>query len=449
MRFLQLFAMTACILVAVSCRKQQSQSTDPIISAHAYFDQFLADDKAAMNSQNHRALFLKELDWSHASVEHFSTVDAIVVPIIISEKVFVSTKSVSNAAFKLDDLMKVIIVRKGDGFYKPFLMTFLPDSMNSTGAPSGTMLLEDWHGNTIRPAVTVGKSSNSGADPSKTVDSYTTIQTCIEIDGYNYSVNDPDDGEYWTETSCSSYGYYVYNPVLVDITAAQLLSLTQYVTTTSYHLIIPPPGNPISDIGTYFACFTNGSSIDHTYSVQVCVDQPIPGSREAWGFSSSGSSGSSSGDNPVNTGHSFLIFSENSQGYIISRSVGFYPSCSVAPISLMQSCQGVLNNDQVHDYNISLTVNLTSDQFFKMLNYAALGNNPGFYYNLNTNNCTTFVIRALSAGGISLPATVGSWPNGAGNDPGDLGEDIRKMLLTSKMTRNTVDSPHPNTGSCD
>lgn len=151
----------------------------------------------------------------------------------------------------------------------------------------------------------------------------------------------------------------------------------------------------------------------------------------------------------INTGHTFLILTENDQGNIISRNVGFYPSGIVVPTTTGAFSQGVLGDDESHIYNISLTVTVTSAQFFNILNFISLGNNPGFYYNLNTNNCSTFAINAMGAGEVSLPSTRGSWPGGSGNDPGDLGQDILGMSLSPNMTRNTVEKLHPNVGSCN
>ena len=54
------------------------------------------------------------------------------------------------------------------------------------------------------------------------------------------------------------------------------------------------------------------------------------------------------------------------------------------------TAQGQLNDDEGHDYNVSLTISVDNGQFFNILNYIALGNNPGFMYNLNKDNCTTF-----------------------------------------------------------
>jgi hypothetical protein len=177
------------------------------------------------------------------------------------------------------------------------------------------------------------------------------------------------------------------------------------------------------------------------------VSQPVPGSRTPW-TTANGPSGSSANDNPVNTGHTYLVFSEIFSGYSIVRNVGFYPQTLVTPWT--PSSQGQLNNDANHAYNISLTVTVDNGQFFNMLNYVEQGNNVGYDYNLSTNNCTSFSLHTLDAGGVILPSTVGTWPGGGfGNDPGDLGEDIRGMQLSSNMTRSTVYNSHPNLYTCN
>ena len=97
---------------------------------------------------------------------------------------------------------------------------------------------------------------------------------------------------------------------------------------------------------------------------------------------------------------------------------------------------------------VALEVSMTNSQFFSILNFIAQTNNPSFQYDLNSNNCTHFALNALASGGINLPRTNGSWLNGAGLNPGDLGEDIRAMALGSNMTRSTANAYHPNAGTC-
>lgn len=149
----------------------------------------------------------------------------------------------------------------------------------------------------------------------------------------------------------------------------------------------------------------------------------------------------------MDVGHTFLIFSETYGSTTITRNVGFYPTGMVNPA--YRSSQGKLNNDEGHTYNISATFTVNNAQFFTMVAYSERGNVPGFMYNLNTENCTSYALHTLSQGGLFLPSTIGTWLNGMGNDPGDLGEDIRQMASLANMTKSTVENFHPNMGNCN
>jgi hypothetical protein len=72
-------------------------------------------------------------------------------------------------------------------------------------------------------------------------------------------------------------------------------------------------------------------------------------------------------------------------------------------------------------------------QFFNAVNFVSQGNTPGYLYNLNTNNCTTFVINAAAQAGMTLPSTIGTWLDGSGNDLGDLREDLRTGNIPGMM----------------
>jgi len=163
-----------------------------------------------------------------------------------------------------------------------------------------------------------------------------------------------------------------------------------------------------------------------------------------------GASGSSSASgNPIDAGHAFLILTENYGGTTITRNVGFYPATNVSPSN--SSSQGSLNDNELHSYNISGSFTVNNAQFFNILNYVTQANNAGYLYNLNSNNCTTFVINSLAQAGIYLPRTMGTWLGGAGDDPGDLGEDIRNNNIPG-MAVNTAGgttSSHYNQGQCN
>jgi hypothetical protein len=214
----------------------------------------------------------------------------------------------------------------------------------------------------------------------------------------------------------------------------------------SVNIVILPPTNPILNLPEYLKCFTNVGGTDHTYTVTICVQQPVPGSRTPWKFTDGGPIGSSGEQNIVDVGHTFLVFTETYGNTTITRNVGLYPSGGVKPSSPISP--GVLNNDEVHNYNISATFTVTSANFFLMLNFLQRATEPGFNYNLNGENCTSFALQTLAQGGINLPNTIGAWFQGSGCNPGDLGEDIRHMTPLSNMTESTITGYHLNAGKC-
>jgi hypothetical protein len=148
----------------------------------------------------------------------------------------------------------------------------------------------------------------------------------------------------------------------------------------------------------------------------------------------------------VSAGHAFLILSQWDMVGRITRNVGFYPKTPVSPFS--PATQGQLSNDDEHEYDISLTIEMDNSKFFTLLDFISHGNDPGYNYDLNSNNCSSFAIRAIRSTGINLPFNPGTWPNGGGFNPGDLGEDIRTMNLQPGMTKTTEKTSHPNWGIC-
>ena len=453
---LSLFAAGLALLF-FGCVKNQSKNestSDLITKVHAFFDKTIVASGKTMNADNYRANQPKSLLWDQATLTHLSGIDVVSVPIAYRNNLYVSFKTTPNQLYRLNDITSLVITRDSSNLFHAAVVTFVPDSSSRQNKPGGLFFVEDWEGITIygpvhtSPQIDNAIAAPTAASDSKEADYTQSIQVCNEIDGYNYSPDDPDGGIAWSETSCTTYGFAAQDPAAgIPVSRLGSLPVSRYL--PPLEVIVSPPTSAISDIVDYMKCFTNGPTPGHTYSVQVCVDQPDPGTRQAWGLTADGAAGTSAAGNPVNVGHTFLTLTENDQGNIITRNIGFYPSTFVFVTSNLVASQGILGNDQSHTYNISLTITVSSSQFFNILNYAELGNNMGFIYNLNTNNCTTFALNALAAGGISLPSTQGTWPGGAGNDPGDLGEDIRNMPLSSNMTRNTVENDHPNVGTCN
>ncbi|MCK6612233.1 MAG: RHS repeat-associated core domain-containing protein [Bacteroidia bacterium] len=152
------------------------------------------------------------------------------------------------------------------------------------------------------------------------------------------------------------------------------------------------------------------------YKMTVHVDQPgTGGDRDSYEISLDG----------VDVGHTFITLEKiNDDGTITKQTFGWYPSAELNPMGGEIQSKGVIMNDEGHQYDASKTFNLTEEQFNKTLDYVK--QQDGKDYNLDTYNCTDFGQGCSNAGGNKLPDTQGSWPGGAGSNPGDLGEDLKK-----------------------
>ncbi|HLY68737.1 MAG TPA: hypothetical protein VKR53_03340 [Puia sp.] len=459
-------------LFFISCKKQESSTLREegltIAKAKHFFSGLAVPaettEAVASAQRNARKQLAKIPLWNKAYTIKLAGIPSVMVPVQYASPLYLTGNFSGQKAWLADDITRLLVYTDRQNNYHANLLTYFPDSDYSAGgAFTGIIFVDDWSGDAITkykigkdhsvsqwdgnlPPLTPASAIGTDAvhDPDLTV----IVSTCTTIYGYNYSADDPENGYAYTED-----GGCVYNIISSDDGAGTgygggsgLASAgtagggsSGFLSST---VIIASGNNIIGNIKDYDKCFTNTGGTGFTYSVTVCVDQPVPGTRETWGLTPSDASASA---NPIDVGHVFMVFTEKSPAGVVTRNIGLYPSGSVSPSS--PSSGGQLNNDASHGYDISLTVSATSEQFFNMLNYVA--QNATAPYNLNSNNCTSFTLHTLYAGDIYLPATVGTWPGGSGNDPGDLGEDIRSMTLSAGETRNTVSDSHPNLGTCN
>jgi len=476
--FLLLLVLGTSLFIA--CRKDQNNanpkpSTEEIIeSARTYFENTL-QHSMYQSTGILRVDAAKTVNWQTAKVLSLSGQPAVVVPVIYQENLFIKSNISGENVFSLNDIAHLVIYKDQNKSYHIELVTAFPDSTalkNNAQKFTGIIFIENWEGqrfhqykfNTDGAILTYnnqyamrGKASEISSSQSP-IQTDMVVTTCYMIYGYNYSSGDPHGGYAWSESGGCTYMYIpdnlgggsggaggsgggggglsgsAYGPI------GRLSSVTTGVAT------VTRGPNIIGNIQDYLKCFTNVGGTDHTYTVTVCVDQPVPGTRIPWRLQN-GPNASSAANNPVDVGHTFLIFSESYGGNTTTRNVGFYPRTGVNP--WYPSDQGQLNNNEGSGYNISLTLTITNAQFFNMLNYVSQGNSSGYNYDLNTNNCTTFAIKALQAGSVNITSQIGIWFKGSGYDPGDLGEDIRNMSLSSNMERSTMTGSHPNIGKCN
>ena len=447
MRKTILFLLPFCLLACEKKVSSLSGSGNLISQAQIFFSDSIANRGQAVN---YRAEQARSVQWDLAQVIPLKKGQGVLAPIVYSEPMMVKANFSGEFYFHLNYLTQLLVFKYADSAEKALVITSFPDSnffKNPNGKFTGIKFIEDWQGHPVSKLLYGADGTiKKYVEMTKEVAALEVIETCYTISGYNYSADDPDNGYYWTESAGCSGSFIESDDGGVGAGAGA--SGSGGGGSAGSGIALANGNNVIGNIIDYLKCFSNYGGTDHSYQVTICVSQPVPGSSTPWTTTPGGPAGSSDAGNPVDVGHTYLVFSEIFSGYSIVRNVGFYPQATVYPWS--PSSQGQLNNDAGHDYNISLTMTVDNGQFFNMLNFIDQGNNAGYMYNLNTNNCTTFSLQALDAGGVILPSTVGTWPGGGiGNDPGDLGEDIRGMQLSSNMTRNTTYSARPNLYTCN
>jgi hypothetical protein len=442
------------VLLCITCNKHLSdpaaRNADLISAARSYIDSISVQGHPV----NYRAAQPKTIRWDLAQVVSIGQSYGLSVPIVFDNALLVKANFVGDPYFHLNYLTQLLFYKDSTGNNTARVITAFPDSnyfKDPTRPFTGIEFVEDWLGHPIQKLLYTPDGKIRRYIPNnKQPDLLEVMQTCYTITGYNYSP-EIDETESWSEPAGCSTDY------IDDGSDGGTGGASGSAGAggggggaSSVATVTVLPGNSvIKSIKTYFQCFTNVGGNDHTYTVTVCVDEPDPGTRTPWAVGQNGSSGSSPGTNLVDVGHTFLILTETYGNTTITRNVGFYPAGNVNPSSV--TSQGSLNDDETHTYNISGSFAVNNAQFFNILNFVGQGNNSGYLYNLNTNNCTTFLINAVAQAGINLPRTIGTWLGGAGNDPGDLGEDLRENNISGMILNLTggSDASHYNVGQCN
>jgi hypothetical protein len=187
-------------------------------------------------------------------------------------------------------------------------------------------------------------------------------------------------------------------------------------------------GGPVINMDCVSGKFSDNKPAS-SYGVTIYVDQPKKGTREKWAWENNG--------DKMSAGHTFIrLTKNNTDGTKVEYIVGYYPiNNSVSPLSGDNTDAGGFRNDNMEDYDVSITFNnVTALQFYEAVNY--LEGFSGSTYNLNTQNCSDIGVGCAAAMDRFLPDTFGSWSTGGGTNPADLGEDIRAMPNSTTYTIN-------------
>ena len=182
----------------------------------------------------------------------------------------------------------------------------------------------------------------------------------------------------------------------------------------------------ILDINEYLECF----QLNQNAVFVLYVDQPIANNNAT--------------NNGTDPGHTFISIIQNN----VRRVLGFYPNTGVYP-GVTNTAVGVLVNNSNHEFDVSISYVINSTQLTNVINY--IKNHANTQYNLNTYNCTDFGMGVTAASGLALPSAYGTWlGGGAGDNPGQLGQNIRNLPVCGGRLKNTTGGISPsNIGNCN
>lgn len=187
------------------------------------------------------------------------------------------------------------------------------------------------------------------------------------------------------------------------------------------------PEVTIADIMAYLKCI----NLNQSAELIIYIDQPIANRADSY-------SASTGYPDP---GHSFIAIQQGD----VRRIFGYYPATNVYPNA--PNDPRAFGNDQGHTFDVSISIPISPSQLVDIIGYTA---NAPSTYNLNTYNCTDFVIGIGNLGGLNLPDSYGTWPGGGGSNPGQLGQYVRGMVLPVNANRQTTSaSSASNKGICN
>ncbi len=147
------------------------------------------------------------------------------------------------------------------------------------------------------------------------------------------------------------------------------------------------------------------------YAMILHVKQPVRGTAKVHKF--------------IYTGHTFItLIKFNADSSYAALTFGFGPHKDnlLAATPLAPSSSSKFTDDGGHPWDEVVGKFISRRRFEKILQLTR--QYEGLAYNLSTNNCTDFGLKAASLAGLDVRDTKGTWPLGAGNNPGVAGQSI-------------------------
>jgi len=183
-------------------------------------------------------------------------------------------------------------------------------------------------------------------------------------------------------------------------------------------------------------CFDTENNQNGYHDVTIYVKQPVPNSTEI---------STGLGD----AGHTFIELTQALNGNIVRQYIGLYPADDdVSPNNPL--VDGIFIDDSEEEYDVSLKVELSPEQFNNIIDYLMSFGELNEYggitdvdpeYDLNEFNCSDFGLDIMNLSDIQIPDSTGEWGGeygydlGQGTCPALLGQDIRNTNFGSNVVK--------------
>lgn len=205
--------------LCTECREDDENVMNPdesmIRDARVFFENMItAYPTPEINPKNSRAKLPKRVIWKDAYIDELSIGKAVVVPVHYEDPYYLKSNIGEDKRYSLNALTRLLIYKDASQVYHAELITMFPDSNYEIGGNNpftGVIYVEDWFGNALskykydenRGVRRLREAAKTSISSER---SMLVIEVCYEIQGWNYSADDPD-GYYWTEFLGCEYYY--------------------------------------------------------------------------------------------------------------------------------------------------------------------------------------------------------------------------------------------------
>lgn len=187
--------------------------------------------------------------------------------------------------------------------------------------------------------------------------------------------------------------------------------------------------NPAINIQKYINCFTAVPDAGAKCTVEIMTDIPVDNNPNAF-FDIDAQS----------PGHVFLSLSKSNGSQHVTQNIGFYPASGYKAFALFLS-SGKLVNNAGHEFNASLSMEISPAQLSAMLNQML--QSSSYSYDVELNNCTDWALSVFNLGRTTpleiprYPIPTSSTMNLA-NSPQGLYKKLQEMVAGNDPEKGNV-----------